>query len=175
MNVAIICAQGLEECEALLTYDLLHRAGVNVELLGLDLTITSSHNVTFNVHKLLKEVNILDYDCLVLPGGIPGTNNLEDDKDVQEAIDLFVKNQKLIAAVCAAPSIINHKGLLEDGKFTCYPGFECGLTSTKQKAVQNGNIITGIGLGGTIEFAHMIIKNLLGEEKAKDVLNKIQY
>ena len=93
MNAAIICAQGLEECEALLTYDLLHRAGVNVELLGLDLTITSSHNVTFNVHKLLKEVNILDYDCLVLPGGIPGTNNLEDDKDVQEAIDLFVKNQ----------------------------------------------------------------------------------
>ena len=76
MNAAIICAQGLEECEALLTYDLLHRAGVNVELLGLDLTITSSHNVTFNVHKLLKEVNILDYDCLVLPGGIPGTNNL---------------------------------------------------------------------------------------------------
>ena len=117
----------------------------------------------------------MDYDCLILPGGIPGTNNLEDSKDVQNAIDLFVNNNKLIAAVCAAPSILNHKGLLEDKKFTCYPGFECGLTSTKEKAVQNGNIITGIGLGGTIEFASLIIKNLLGEEKAQDVLKKIQY
>lgn len=175
MKAAIICAQGLEECEALLTYDLLHRANIQVELLGLDSQITSSHNVTFNTHKLLKEVDIMDYDCLILPGGIPGTNNLEDSKDVQNAIDLFVNNNKLIAAVCAAPSILNHKGLLEDKKFTCYPGFECGLTSTKEKAVQNGNIITGIGLGGTIEFASLIIKNLLGEEKAQDVLKKIQY
>lgn len=175
MKATIICAQGLEECEALLTYDLLHRANIQVELLGLDSQITSSHNVTFNTHKLLKEVDIMDYDCLILPGGIPGTNNLEDSKDVQNAIDLFVNNNKLIAAVCAAPSILNHKGLLEDKKFTCYPGFECGLTSTKEKAVQNGNIITGIGLGGTIEFASLIIKNLLGEEKAQDVLKKIQY
>ena len=175
MKAAIICAQGLEECEALLTYDLLHRANIQVELLGLDSQITSSHNVTFNTHKLLKEVDIMDYDCLILPGGIPGTNNLEDSKGVQNAIDLFVNNNKLIAAVCAAPSILNHKGLLEDKKFTCYPGFECGLTSTKEKAVQNGNIITGIGLGGTIEFASLIIKNLLGEEKAQDVLKKIQY
>ena len=175
MKAAIICAQGLEECEALLTYDLLHRANIQVELLGLDSQITSSHNVTFNTHKLLKEVDIMDYDCLILPGGIPGTNNLEDSKDVQNAIDLFVNNNKLIAAVCAAPSILNHKGLLEDKKFTCYPGFECGLTYTKEKTVQNGNIITGIGLGGTIEFASLIIKNLLGEEKAQDVLKKIQY
>ena len=175
MKAAIICAQGLEDCEALLTYDLLHRANIQVELLGLDSQITSSHNVTFNTHKLLKEVDIMDYDCLILPGGIPGTNNLEDSKDVQNAIDLFVNNNKLSAAVCAAPSILNHKGLLEDKKFTCYPGFECGLTSTKEKAVQNGNIITGIGLGGTIEFASLIIKNLLGEEKAQDVLKKIQY
>ena len=175
MKAAIICAQGLEECEALLSYDLLHRANIQVELLGLDSQITSSHNVTFNTHKLLKEVDIMDYDCLILPGGIPGTNNLEDSKDVQNAIDLFVNNNKLIAAVCAAPSILNHKGLLEDKKFTCYPGFECGLTSTKEKTVQNGNIITGIGLGGTIEFASLIIKNLLGEEKAQDVLKKIQY
>ena len=135
MKAAIICAQGLEECEALLTYDLLHRANIQVELLGLDSQITSSHNVTFNTHKLLKEVDIMDYDCLILPGGIPGTNNLEDSKDVQNAIDLFVNNNKLIAAVCAAPSILNHKGLLEDKKFTCYPGFECGLTSTKEKTV----------------------------------------
>ena len=67
------------------------------------------------------------------------------------------------------------RGLLKDSRFTCYPGFECDLNSSHKKADQDGNIITGIGLGGTIEFASLIIKNLLGEEKAQEVLNKIQY
>ena len=175
MKAAILCAQGLEECEALLTYDLLTRAGIKTDLLGLDEYITSSHNVTFKTHGVLKDAVILDYDCIILPGGIPGTPNLEKDELVQNAIDSFVLNNRLIAAVCAAPSILNHKGLLKDSRFTCYPGFECDLNSSHKKADQDGNIITGIGLGGTMEFASLIIKNLLGEEKAQEVLNKIQY
>lgn len=175
MKVAIICAQGLEECEALLTYDILFRSGIEVELLGLDEVITSSHNVIFNTHKLLKDVEILDYDCVVLPGGMPGTNNLKESEEVSKIIDLFVKNNKFIAAVCAAPSILANKGLLKDNKFTCFPGFESGLISTGEKCVADGKIITGKGLGATIEFASLIVEKLLNEEAKEDVLKRIQY
>lgn len=175
MKACIICATGLEECEALLTYDILFRSGIEVELLGLEKEITSSHNVTFKTHKLLKEVNIMDYDCLALPGGMPGTINLEASKDVLEAIDLFVKSDKYIAAVCAAPSILAHKGLLEDNHFTCFPGFESGLISTGEKAVCHKKIITGKGLGATIEFASLIVEKLLNKTKSNEVKNKIQY
>ena len=175
MKVAIICAQGLEECEGLITYDLLTRAGIETHLLGLDDPITSSHKLTFKTNYLLKEINILDYDCLVLPGGMPGTNNLENSKEVSNAIDLFASNNKLIAAICAAPSILIHKGLLNDNEFTCYPGFESGKTRIDVKAHQYKNIITGNGLGGAFEFSYLIIKNLLGEEKAIEIFKKIQY
>lgn len=175
MKVAIICAQGLEEVEALLTYDLLFRAGLEVDLIGLDKEIKSSHNVVFKTHKLYKDININDYDCLVLPGGMPGTINLENSKFVQEAIGSFIENEKLIAAICAAPSILIHKGLLNDNEFTCYPGFENSKISTNTKAYQHKNIITGIGLGGDIEFTSLIIDNLLGKEKTKEVISKICY
>lgn len=175
MKTCIICAPGMEECEALLTYDLLYRAGIEVELLGLEENITSSHNVSIKTHKLLKDADIDSYDCLVLPGGMPGTLNLEKDENVSNAIDRFVKNEKLIAAVCAAPSILIHKGLLKDNKFTCFPGFENGLISNGLKACQDGKLITGIGLGGTMEFASLIIKNLISEQKADEVLKQIQY
>lgn len=175
MKVCIICAQGQEESEALLTYDLLYRAGLEVDLLGLDDEITSSHKVTFKTNKLLKSTNIDEYDCLVLPGGMPGTINLENSKLVQDAIDLFNLKNKLIAAVCAAPSILIHKGLLNDNEFTCYPGFESGKISTNLKAMKTRNIITGIGLGGVIEFSSLIISSLLNEETAKKVIDKIKY
>lgn len=175
MKTAIICAQGLEECEGLLVYDLLKRAGLEVELLGLDNEITSSHGLNFKPDHKLSDVDIKTYDCLVLPGGIPGTPNLENSKDVQNAIDYFVANNKLIAAVCAAPSILLHKGLLPDNEFTCYPGFEGEQKRLNVKAHQYKNIITGVGLGGTIEFAAKIISNLVNEDKASEVLNKIQY
>ena len=175
MKVAIICAQGLEECEGLLVYDLLFRAKLDVELIGLDENITSSHNVTFKADKLLKDVDIKEYDCLVLPGGMPGRDNLEGSKLVSDAIDYFAANNKLIAAVCSAPSILINKGLLKDKEFTCFPGWECGKEKVHVKAYQHGNIITGNGLGGTIEFATLIIKNLVNEETANEILKRIQY
>lgn len=175
MKVAIFCAQGLEECECLLTNDLLKRAGIETKLLGLEKEITSSHNVTFICDGLLKDEDLSDYDCIVLPGGLPGTTNLENSKYVQDAIDLFMKENKYIAAVCAAPSILIHKGLLKDREFTCYPGFEENLTRVNEKAYIHNNIITGIGLGGTIEFASLIISTLLDNVKALNVMMKIQY
>lgn len=175
MKTMIITAQGLEECEALVTYDLLYRAGIETDLVGLDKEITSSHNVTFKAHKHIDDINPNEYDCLVLPGGMPGTLNLEKDQRVQNIIDLFVKDNKYIAAICAAPSILIHKGLLQSNKFICFPGFENGLTPANEKAVQDNKFITGKGLGAAVEFSYLIIKNLINEDKALEVVNKIQY
>lgn len=175
MKTMIIVNNGLEECEALVTYDLLYRAGIETDLVGFTNEIVSSHNVTFKAHKLLDEIDPKEYDCLILPGGMPGTKNLENDERVQKLIDDFVAKGKYIAAICAAPSILIHKGLLNDRKFICFPGFEGDLTPEKEKAVKDGNFITGKGLGAAFEFSYLIIKTLLNEEKAKEVLNKIQY
>ena len=175
MKTMIIVSNGLEECEALMTYDLLFRAGIDVELVGLSKEINSSHNVTFKAHKLLDDINCDEYECLVLPGGMPGTTNLENDERVQNLIDLFVKDNKLIAAICAAPSILIHKGLLQNNKFICYPGFESGLTPADKKAVQDGKFITGKGLGAVVEFSYLIIENLVNKQKADEVIAKIQY
>ena len=175
MKAIIIINNGLEECEALVTYDLLFRAGIEVELVGFTSEVLSSHNVCFKAHKLLDEINPNDYDCLILPGGMPGTKNLENDSRVQEMIELFVKQDKYIAAICAAPSILIHKGLLKNNKFICYPGFESGLLPANEKAIQDNKFITAKGLGAVFEFSYLIIKNLINEDKAKQILNQIQY
>ena len=175
MKAIIIINNGLEECEALVTYDLLFRAGIEVELVGFTSEVLSSHNVCFKAHKLLDEINPNDYDCLILPGGMPGTKNLENDSRVQEMIELFVKQDKYIAAICAAPSILIHKGLLKNNKFICYPGFESGLLPANEKAIQDNKFITAKGLGAVFEFSYLIIKNLINEDKAKQILKQIQY
>ena len=175
MKAIIICANGVEECEALLTYDLLSRANIETYLVGFDKNIVSSHNVKFETNLLLEEINPDDYDCLILPGGLKGTENLENSKLVQDLIDKYVKDDKYVCAVCAAPSILLHKGLLRSNEFTCFPGFESGYISTNEKCHQDGKFITGKGLGATIEFAAKIIENLTDKETSANVLNKIQY
>ncbi len=175
MKTLIIVNNGVEECEALITYDLLYRAGIEVELVGFSQNIVSSHNVTFLSHRLIDDVDPKEYECLILPGGMPGTKNLEADPRVQKLIDEFVKEDKYVAAICAAPSILIHKGLLKDKRFVCFPGFESGLEPAEGKVCQDGKFITGKGMGAAVEFSHMIISNLLSKEKADEVVNKIQY
>ena len=171
----IIVNNGLEECEALVTYDLLYRAGIETDLVGFTPEIISSHKVTFKANRLLDELHGDDYDCLILPGGMPGTLNLENDERVQKLIDQFVESDKYVCAICAAPSILLHKGLLNDKHFVCYPGFENGHVPAHAKAIRDGKFITGKGLGAAFEFAYEIISVLISEEKAKEVLDKTQY
>ena len=177
MRVAIFCADGLEQCECLVVYDLLHRAKIDTDLVrvGEGLEIKSSHGLLFKANKLIDEINFNDYDALVLPGGIPGSDNLAACKPLVEALKDFKAKGKLIAAICAAPYIFVDNGLVSDGKFTCYPGFEHGLNSTHNKVEVDDNVITARGLGANFEFAYEIIKFLSGEELAKKVLDQIQY
>lgn len=175
MKAGIICTNGLEECEALVTYDLLYRAGIEVKLIGTDKIIKSSHNVEFISQILIDDFDYQNYDCLILPGGMPGTKNLEANRKVSDIIDYFVDNGKYIAAICAAPSILNHKGLLKEEKFICFPGFEEGLKTASSKAYTDNRIITAKGLGAAFEFSYEIIKSLISEDKAKEVVSNIQY
>lgn len=175
VKAMIIVKDGLEECEALLTYDLLYRAGILTDLVGSEKEVISSHNVSFKVHKLLNEINPEDYDCLILPGGMPGTINLQEDEKVQELIDFFVEKDKYIAAICAAPSILIKKNLLKNNKFVVYPGFESGMIPAEGKSICDRKIITGKGLGAGFEFAYLIISKLINEEKAKEVMQKVQF
>ena len=99
MKACIIVNNGLEECEALVTYDLLYRAGIETDLVGFTDEVTSSHNVTFKAHKLLDNISSDDYDCLILPGGMPGTTHLEDDQRVQKLIDEYVENRIFYAPI----------------------------------------------------------------------------
>ncbi len=175
MKALILCANGLEECEALVTYDLLFRAKIDVKLIGLEEKIVSSHNVEFLPHILIDNLDYSNYDCLILPGGMPGTRNLESNLKVQEMIDYFISHDKYVAAICAAPSILKHKGLLNEGKFICYPGFEEEMKTADCKAICDNKIITAKGLGAAFEFSYEIIKHLINEETAKEVLRQIQY
>ena len=175
MKALIICENGLEECEALIVYDLLFRAGIDVTLAGPTPEITSSHKLTFKINEPIGLIDPSYYNCLILPGGMPGTKNLENNKDVNNIIDEFAKEKKLICAICAAPSILINKGYLKDDEFTCYPGFEGDYRSTNEKVHVYRNFVTANGLGSAVDFSLKIIEILLGKGNADAIKNKIQY
>lgn len=167
-RIALCIAPGLEECEGLIVCDILRRASHTVDLVSFseDLWVTSSHNVTIKCDFHWSEINFSSFDALVLPGGIPGTYNLEANKALIEALKDFDANKKLIAAICAAPTVFANAGLLENRKATCNPHFqsalkECGACVEEHKAVvQDGYIITSQGLGTAFAFSYALLKAL---------------
>lgn len=176
-KTAIFIANGLEECEALNTADLLKRAGIKVDLVSVEDTkdIVSSHNLHFMTDIMIDDINIDEYDALILPGGLKGTQTLSVNKKVLSYLERFHNEGRLIAAICAAPSIFVKEGYVRDGHFSVYPGFENGLKTSGLKVSVDNNVITAKGLGASFEFAHAIITHLLDKETADSVLEEIQY
>lgn len=178
-KVAVLLAPGFEECEALMTVDLLRRAQLDTTMYSIHNTdeVTGSHNITVKADKKLNELNEL-FDCVVLPGGMPGTKYLMESKEVNELIVEHFNQNRLVAAICAAPSVLGELQLLQGKKATCFPGFEDQLHGAEvlnQKTVTDGNIITAKGLGAAVEFAHAIITSLINQETADQVVKTIQY
>lgn len=173
----LFIANGLEECEALNTADLLKRAGIKTDLVSVEKTkeIISSHNLHFTCDFLLEDINISEYDALILPGGLKGTMTLGENTKVLEYLKDFYNKGNLIAAICAAPSIFVKEGYVKDGHFSVYPGFECGLKTSGLKVTVDRHVITAKGLGASFEFAHAIISYLFDKETADKVLEEIQY
>ena len=172
-------ADGFEELEAIAPIDLLKRAGVEVKTVGVGSDmISGSHGITFKTD--LTDCDIVLSDNLsgiILPGGMPGTINLENNENVQKAVDFCAEKGKLLCAICAAPSILGHKNLLEGKKAISYPGFEkelYGAEISKMSVVTSGNVITAKGAGVAVDFGLEIIAYLKDRALSDKIKEQIQ-
>ncbi len=173
-KVALFLANGFEETEALGTVDILRRANITVLTVSItdDLKVTGAHNVTVIADKCFDEVNFSGIDLLVLPGGMPGSQHLNEHEGLKKQIETFANTHKAIAAICAAPMVLGYLGLLDGKQATCYPGFEKemkGATATHEKVTIDGNIITGKGPGLMFDFALAIVEKIAGPQVRKEV------
>lgn len=169
--IYVFLAQGFEEVEALAPIDLLRRCGKEVITVGVnDNIIVGSHNIPIVTDTITQEIKLDDtLEMIVLPGGMPGTINLENNPAVQEAIDFCVKNDKFIGAICAAPSILGHKGILKNKKAVCFEGFENqleGADVSRVSVMADGNIITARGAGVAVQFGLKLVEVLISKERS---------
>ncbi len=177
--IYVFLAPGFEEIEALAVVDVLRRAELDVLTVGVgEDFVIGSHQIPVACDIAEKNL-ILDekVEAIVLPGGMPGTLNLEKSETVQKAIDWAIENNKLVCAICAAPSILGHKGLLDGKNATCFPGFEdelFGAEISKDYVVKDGNIITARGMGSAIEFGLQIAEVLTTKENAQKIRASLQ-
>ena len=179
-KVYVFFANGFEEIEALTVVDLLRRENVETVMVSImpDKTVLGAHNIPVIADGLFEDYKYSDGDMLVLPGGMPGTNNLMAHEGLRDELFVYRDANKYMAAICAAPSVLGMNGMLRGKKATCYPGVEdklLGAEVTPIGVVTDGNIITGKGMGTAIDFAAAIIEALCGEEAAQKVLKAIQY
>lgn len=176
---AIFIAEGFEETEALGTIDILRRAGAIVDIVSMtdDLLVSGSHGIKIMCDKFLESLDHSSLDGLILPGGLPGVENLSKNVKLLSLIKKFNSDGKLICAICAAPSILAELGLLTNCNATVYPGFEVvdkDVNYTSRGVEISGNIITSKGLGYVFDFALEIVKMSIGHEVAESIAFAIQ-
>ena len=179
-KILVFLADGFEECEGLITVDILRRAGFAVTTASImeGRKITSSHGVELFADAMAGEIDPAAYDCVVLPGGIPGTPNLAACPIVRKTCSAFAAEGKLVAAICAAPSILGGLGLLQGKKATVFPGMENTLTGavpTAGETVRDGSVITSRSMGTAIPFALEIVAYFEGRSAAADLARGICY
>ena len=167
--VAILVADGFETIECLTILDVLRRGGVRASLVSVMATreAVSAQQVNIVCDYTLDEVDMSEYDYIVLPGGMPGTTNLRRDQRVCDLVSEFAST-KHVAAICAAPSILGELGLLIGRKATCFPGFEssfpAGTFAGPKTVVVDGNIITASAMGQALPFALAVLEDIAGKK-----------
>ncbi len=180
--VYVFLAEGFEESEAIVPIDMLRRAGFEVKTCAVGKcekcgkVVTSSHNVPVVADIFAEEVDMDKAELIFLPGGMPGTKNLAASPVVVDCINKAVEKNILIAAICAAPSVLGELELLEGKNAVCYPGFEGMLKGAKvgeMPAVKDGNIITGRGAGAVLEFSRELITALSDKATAEKICDSI--
>ncbi|MDR1254093.1 MAG: DJ-1/PfpI family protein [Oscillospiraceae bacterium] len=176
--IYIFLANGFEEIEALAVADILRRTDASTKLVGIGgKQISGAHGINFIADIAENEANLDEITGIVLPGGLPGTNNLEASLLVNDAIKLCFNKNLLIAAICAAPSILGHMGILKGKSATCYPGFEKELKNANvvdSQVCVDGNIITAKGPGAAIDFGLAVVKYLQGNVFSKKIRAQLQ-
>lgn len=179
-KIYIFLAEGFEEIEGLTVVDLLRRAKLDITMVSMTqaLAVTGSHGIQITADAVFEEVDYTDAGMYVLPGGMPGTLNLGNDEGLVTLLKKAHAENRKIAAICAAPSVLGTSGILEGKRAVCYPGFEDKLTGaevSEDPVAVDGNIITSRGMGTAIEFSLAIITEFLGEEEAQRIAASIIY
>ena len=173
-NIFVFLAEGFEEIEALTPVDVLRRAGLPVQTVSVmdEQIVAGAHGVPVLADKMFAEINPEDAEMILLPGGLPGATNLDAHEGLGQMIQDFAKEEKPLAAICAAPLVFGNRGLLQGKKVTCYPGFETYLQGAEYTAAlveKDGNFITGKGPGAAMEFAFAIVEKYCGIDKVNEL------
>lgn len=179
-KICVFLAEGMEEIEALTVVDLCRRAGIELSTVSItdSRMVTSSHGITVQADEVLSDIKFDEVDMIVLPGGMPGTMNLEACQPLMEQVEAFDKQRKYLAAICAAPSIFGHKGMLEGRSACCYPSFEDdlkGAAVSRSPVEVSEHIITSRGMGTAIDFALSIVARMKGQSCADEIKKAIIY
>ena len=179
-KVYVFLADGFEEIEGLTVVDLLRRAQeevITVSIMGRK-NITGSHNIQVQADALFEEVDFSEGKLLVLPGGMPGTLHLKEHKGLTELLRKWNEDHKMMAAICAAPTVFGGLGFLQGKTAVCYSGMEEGLTGAVEGSgpvAVDGNITTSRGVGTAIDFSLSLIEQLQNKEKAEEIKKSIIY
>jgi len=176
-KACIIVTNGFEELEAVGTYALLKRCGLEVDIYSLR---GENAEGRFGLHCThlhpLSTLQAEEYDALVLPGG-PQYKELEASHEVQQLLAAFIRNGKVVGALCASPTILGHAGYLTGKQYTCFTSMneDFGGIFTDQYATVDGNIITGQSAAATVDFAFAVAEKLLGKTHIEEVKHSIYY
>ncbi len=180
-KAVVFLAEGFEEIEAVVPIDILRRGGVEVTVAGVGGDVVAgSHGIVIETDCIADEINPSDYDGVVLPGGIPGANNLADSGAVDKVLEAMRKEGRLIAAICASPAVVlSSKGYLDGKSVTGYPGvrFESfgSISYLEEDVVSDGNFITSKGPGTAFPFALKILEYLQGKDTADRIAEAALY
>ena len=179
-KMLVFLADGFEEIEGLTVVDLCRRAGIDVTTVSITdkAEVVGSHNIALKTDTTIDAADFSNADMIVLPGGMPGTKHLEACDRLMSQVDAFITGGKKVAAICAAPTVLGHRGHLKGKKACCYPGMEGELTGAEVSydAVSvAGNIITSRGLGTAIPFALAIIEALTDKATADRISKSVVF
>ncbi|MBO4339216.1 MAG: DJ-1/PfpI family protein [Clostridia bacterium] len=177
--VYVFLAEGFEIVEALAVVDVLRRAKIETATVGIGgKAVKSSNGITVTCDKEENEIGLMDdIEAIVLPGGMPGTINLDNSATVHSFLEFADEKKLLIAAICAAPSVLGKKGFLKDKKATCFPGFEeylYGADYTGGFVEKDSNIITAKGMGVAVDFGLEIVSYLRDKQLSESIRKSIQ-
>lgn len=176
--IYVLLGTGFEEVEALTPVDLLRRAGMQVRTVGLNgKMVYSSHQIGVQADILMDELDIAQAEMIVVPGGLGGVDSIRACSEAMDAIRAVFDQGKLVAAICAGPTVLADLGIMEQKSATCYPSCQSGMVNAhvvKDAAVvRDGNVITGTSVGCAIKFSLALIEALAGEELAHKIQEQI--
>ena len=176
IKVLLFLAEGFEEIEALTVVDVLRRANIGCDTCSIskNIYVKGSHGIEVKAEVLLENINESDYGAVVLPGGMPGSTSLRDNDKVVKIVSDFYKDEKLVAAICAAPIVLEKAKILQGKKVTSYPSEKENINPLEyleEIVVEDGNLITSRGPATTIYFALKLVERIAGKEKAESLKN----